>query len=154
MRTPSRAIRRNWTASKPSKRGTGAVEPRVCRRSGRLGWFADLDQWQGLKSVFMVDSVREIKGVATSERRFFISSLPVDARKALEASRSHWNVKNQLHWRLDVQFDEDQCRARTKNAAENLAILRRIALNMRIGEKTKKRASRRNRRTPHGTMTT
>ena len=120
-------------------KGHGRIETRVCRQSGRLGWFADLDKWQGLKSVFMVDSVREIKGAATSERRFFISSLSVDARKALEVSRSHWNVENQLHWRLDVQFNEDQCRARTKNAAENLAILRRIALNMLNGEKTKKR---------------
>ena len=121
------------------EKGHGRIETRVCSQSGRLGWFADLDQWQGLKSVFMVDSVRKIKGASTSERRFFISSLPVDARKALGASRSHWNVENQLHWRLDVQFNEDQCRARTKNAAENLAILRRIALNMLNGEKTKKR---------------
>jgi hypothetical protein len=44
-----------------------------------------------------------------------------------------------MHWRLDVQFNEDRCRARTKNAAENLAILRRIALNMLNSEKTKKR---------------
>ena len=89
--------------------------------------------------MFMVDSTREIKGVATPDRRFFISSLPVDAGRALGACRAHWNVENQLHWRLDVQFNEDQCRARTKNAAENLAILRRIALNMLNSEKTKKR---------------
>jgi len=124
------------------EKGHGRIETRVCRQSGRLGWFADLAKWRGLKSVFMVDSVREIKGAATAERRFFISSLPVDARKALEVSRAHWNVENQLHWRLDVQFNEDQCRARTRNAAENLAILRRIALNMLNGEKTKKRGVR------------
>ena len=121
------------------EKGHGRVETRVCRQSGRLGWFAAPDKWKGLKSVFMVDSVREIKGVATAERRFFISSLPVDARRALETSRAHWNVENQMHWRLDVQFNEDQCRARTRNAAENLAILRRTALNMLNGEKTKKR---------------
>ena len=121
------------------EKGHGRIETRVCRQSGRLGWFEDLDKWEGLKSVFMVDSVRDIKGVATAERRFFISSLPVDARKALETCRAHWNVENQLHWRLDVQFNEDQCRARTKDAAENLAILRRIAMNMLNNEKTKKR---------------
>ena len=120
-------------------KGHGRVETRVCRQSGRLGWFADLDKRKGLKSVFMVDSVREIKGVATAERRFFISSLRVDSQKALETSRAHWNVENRLHWRPDVQFNEDQCRARTRNAAENLAILRRIALNMLNSEKTKKR---------------
>lgn len=121
------------------EKGHGRIETRVCRQSGRLDWFADLDKWKGLKSVFMVDSVREIKGVATPERRFFISSLPVDAVRALKACRAHWNVENQLHWRLDVQFNEDQCRARTKNAAENLAILRRITLNILNSEKTKKR---------------
>ena len=121
------------------EKGHGRIETRVCLQSARLGWFADLDKWKGLKSVFMVDSTREIKGVATPDRRFFISSLPVDAGRALGACRAHWNVENQLHWRLDVQFNEDQCRARTKNAAENLAILRRIALNMLNSEKTKKR---------------
>lgn len=129
------------------EKGHGRIETRVCRQSGRLGWFEDLGKWKGLKSVFMVDSVREIKGVATAERRFFISSLPVDARKALETCRAHWNVENQLHWRLDVQFNEDQCRARTKNAAENLAILRRIAMNMLNNEKTKKRGIKGKQRT-------
>jgi len=121
------------------EKGHGRIETRICRQSGHLDWFADKAEWAGLASVFMVDSVREIRGTATAERRFFVSSLSVDAKKALEASRSHWNVENQLHWRLDVQFNEDQCRARAQNAAENLAILRRIALNMLNAEKTKKR---------------
>jgi len=77
--------------------------------------------------------------IADAGADYVISSLPVDARKALETCRAHWNIENQLHWRLDVQFNEDQCRARTKDAAENLAILRRIAMNMLNNEKTKKR---------------
>jgi len=121
------------------EKGHGRIETRVCWQSGLLDWFADLALWPGLKSVFMVNATRDIKGSVTKEKRFFISSLPVDARKALRVGRAHWNVENQLHWRLDVQFNEDQCRARMKNAAENLAILRRIALNMLNGEKTKKR---------------
>lgn len=121
------------------EKGHGRIETRVCWQSGRLDWFADRALWPGLRSVFMVEAARDIKGAVTRERRLFISSLPVDAGKALRAGRAHWNVENQLHWRLDVQFNEDQCRARMKNAAENLAILRRIALNMLNGEKTKKR---------------
>ena len=121
------------------EKGHGRIETRGCRQSGNLGRFADPGKWKGLKSVFMVDSTREIGGVATTERRFFMSSLPVDAARALKACRAHWNVENHLHWRLDVQFNEDQCRARTKNAVANLAILRRIALNMLNSEKTKKR---------------
>lgn len=96
-----------------------------------MDWFADKAEWAGPAS--------EIRGVATAGRRFFVSSLPVDAKKALEAGRSHRNVQNQLHGRLDVQLNEDQCRARARNASENPAILRRIALNMLNAEKTQKR---------------
>ena len=53
----------------------------------------------------------------------------MDAKRFAEAVRGHWGVENPLHWSLDVTFGEDQSRARTKYAAQNLATLRRIALN-------------------------
>jgi predicted transposase YbfD/YdcC len=90
----------------------------------------------------VVESVREIKGVVQSERRYFLTSLPRNASRFARAVRSHWGVENQLHWVLDVQFGEDQCRARTGNAAENLASLRRLALNLLKRETTKKRGIR------------
>jgi len=58
------------------------------------------------------------------------------------AVRSHWGVENKVHWIMDVCFREDQSRARTGHAAENLATLRRLALNLLKSEKTKKRAIR------------
>jgi predicted transposase YbfD/YdcC len=85
---------------------------------------------------------RELKGVIQSERRYFLSSLPLDAPRFARAVRSHWGVENSLHWVLDVQFGEDQCRARTGNAAENLATLRRLALNLLKRDTTKKRGIR------------
>jgi predicted transposase YbfD/YdcC len=50
--------------------------------------------------------------------------------RLLHVTRSHWTIENQLHCVLDVHFGEDANRARKDNAPENLAILRRLALNM------------------------
>lgn len=121
------------------EKGHGRLETRHYWHSEDLDWFADLHKWEGLRSVGVVESVREIKGVVQSERRYFLSSLPCDAKRFAHAVRSHWGIENQLHWVLDVQFGEDQSRARTGFAAENLATLRRLALNLLKNEKTKKR---------------
>ena len=58
-----------------------------------------------------------------------------------EAARGHWTIENQLHWVLDMAFDEDQNRARTDDAAENFAIVRHIALNLLKAEQSKKKRS-------------
>ena len=59
-----------------------------------------------------------------------ISSLPADAERIAQAVRSHWEVENRLHWCLDVQFNDDQSRLRTGFAANNLAIVRHIVMNL------------------------
>ncbi len=120
----------------------GRIETRRCWQSERLGWFADRAKWESLRSVGVVESVREIKGQTTTERRYFLSSLGLDAPRFARAVRSHWGVENQLHWVLDVQFGEDQSRARSRHAAENLATLRRLALNLLRRDTTKKRGIR------------
>jgi predicted transposase YbfD/YdcC len=120
----------------------GRLETRRYWQSDRLDWFADLAQWEGLQSVGVVESIREIKGQIQTERRYFLSSLPRDVQRLAGAIRSHWGVENQLHWVLDVQFNEDQSRARVGYAAENLATLRRLALNLLKRETTKKRGIR------------
>ena len=118
----------------------GRREIRRYWQSGRLGWFADRDKWEGLRSVGMVESVRQMGTEApTVERRYYLSSLAVDAEKFARAVRGHWGVENSLHWCLDVQMAEDQSRARTGHAAENLATLRRLALNLLKRDRTKKR---------------
>jgi predicted transposase YbfD/YdcC len=120
----------------------GRFEIRRYYQSTELDWFADLGKWEGLKSVGMVESVRELKGKTTIERRYFLSSLPLGVETFARAVRGHWGVENKLHWVLDVCFREDQSRARTGYAAENLATLRRLALNLLKREKTKKRGIR------------
>lgn len=117
----------------------GRLETRCYYQSGELDWFADRPKWEGLRSVGMVQSLREVRGQRTVERRYYLSSLPLGVETFARAVRGHWGVENKLHWVLDVCFREDQSRARTGFAAENLATLRRLALNLLKREKTKKR---------------
>jgi predicted transposase YbfD/YdcC len=120
----------------------GRLETRRYYQSSELAWFADLEQWEGLKSVGMVEAMREVDGKTSVERRYYLSSLPVNIELFARAVRSHWAVENKLHWVMDVCFREDQSRARSGYAAENLATLRRLALNLLKREKTKKRGIR------------
>lgn len=117
----------------------GRIETRRYYQSDKLDWFADKAKWEGLQSVGFVESIRELAGQTTIERRYYLSSLPLGVETFARAVRGHWGVENKLHWVLDVCFREDQSRARTGFAAENLATLRRLALNLLKREKTKKR---------------
>ena len=65
----------------------------------------------------------------TTERRYYISSLSPSAERIGKAVRSHWGIENQVHWVLDVSFQEDSSRIRKGNAPENVGLLRRIAMN-------------------------
>ena len=117
----------------------GRLETRRYYQSVALDWFEDRAKWAGLRSVGLVEAIRDIGGKRTVERRYYLSSLPLGAETFARAVRGHWGVENKLHWVLDVCFREDQSRARAGYAAENLATLRRLALNLLKREKTKKR---------------
>ena len=93
--------------------------------------------WRDLQSVGCVISVVERKGRETVEVRYFISSLKPNAKRLAQAVRGHWGIENSQHWVLDVVFQEDQCRARLGNAAENFGLLRRLAMNLMEKEGTK-----------------
>jgi predicted transposase YbfD/YdcC len=120
----------------------GRLETRRYYQSADLDWFADRAKWEGLRSVGMVEAVREVDGKTTIERRYYLSSLGLDVATFARAVRGHWGVENKLHWVMDVCFREDQSRVRTGYAAENLASLRRLALNLLKRERTKKRGIR------------
>ena len=120
----------------------GRIETRRYYQSADLDWFADRKKWEGLQSVGMVEAIREVGSARTVERRYYLMSLPLGVATFARAARSHWGVENKLHWVLDVQMREDASRARTGHAPENLATLRRLALNLLRRDKTKRRGIR------------
>lgn len=102
--------------------------------------------WKGLQSFIRVESTREKNGKISVESRYYISSLKPDAKKLGEAVRQHWSIENNLHWCLDVIFNEDQSRIRTGHAPENIALLRRFVLSLLNKETTFKGGLRRKQR--------
>lgn len=111
-------------------KGHGRIEIREAYVTDDIDWLQRYNDWPGLKSIGMVISTVQKKGKTTSETRYYISSLHADARLISKAARTHWGIENKLHWRLDVVFNEDKCCIRNDNAAENVDILRKWALNI------------------------
>lgn len=126
-------------------KGHGRLEIRTYYQSTDIDWFQDKSLWTGLRSVGMVQSTRIIDGTQSVERRYYLSSLPLNAENFARAVRAHWGIENSLHWTLDVTFGEDRSRARTKHAAQNLATLRRIAVNLTKNDMSTKLPVRRRR---------
>ena len=106
----------------------------------RADWLEGREEWEGLKSVVMVEAERFIGDKLSVETRYYLSSLPNDAKLLNEAIRSHWAVENSLHWVLDMTFDEDRSRIKKENAPENFGLLRRLALCLLKKESTSKRS--------------
>jgi len=116
----------------------GRIETRHYVSVEALEWLPGHDQWRDLTSVGMVESTREIGDKVTTERRYYLSSLPVDARLLAHAVRGHWSIENSCHWVLDVVFREDDSRVRTGHAPENLGLLRRWVHSLLQHEPTAK----------------
>lgn len=84
----------------------------------------------GLRAVARITAQRRLDGKQTEVVRYFLLSRKLSARRLLTVVRQHWGIENQLHWVLDVVFDEDRARNRKDHGPENLAILRKLALNI------------------------
>ena len=118
----------------------GREETRSCQILTNINKEIDpKGEWKNLNSIAFVDYLRTENGKTTRERRYFISSIAHEGHKSIaNAIRKHWGIENQLHWVLDVSFNEDDSRIRKDNSPENLAIIRHIALNLLKQEKTLK----------------
>jgi predicted transposase YbfD/YdcC len=110
--------------------GHGRAVTRTVRCVQDVEWLPQLDEWEKLKGLVEVISQRTEKGKTSIERRYYITSLDANGKKLARIIRSHWKIENNLHRQLDMNFAEDDSPVNTGNAAENLAIFRRMALNI------------------------
>lgn len=133
------------TRDETVEKNHGRIETRLCEVIDEVTEVENKETWEGLRKLIKITSVRETKGTTTKEERFYITSVNQTAAYFNSAIRAHWAVENNLHWVLDVQFNEDQSRKRKDNAAENFAIVRRFALT-KITQTPLKRYGVNNRR--------
>ena len=105
-------------------------------------------EWPGLRCFGMVTSKRTVGEKTSTETRYYITSLPCKVKDFARIVRNHWAVENNLHWVLDVSFREDECRIRKGHGAENMSLLRRMALlalkretTLKVGIKTKRKTA-------------
>lgn len=109
--------------------GHGRIEKRTYYLSTEVDWYQDLTQWAGIRGFGMVCSEVERNGQISQDTRYFITSLS-DVSAFASAVRKHWGIENSLHWCLDMTFHEDYSRIRKDHSAENMAVVRHIALNI------------------------
>ncbi len=107
----------------------GRIEKREYRLLTNLSWLSQRADWAGLLAVGMATATIIKDGKTSVDTRYFISSV-TDVERFAYAVRKHWAIENQLHWCLDIIFDEDSSRARKDMSPLNLNILRKTALSL------------------------
>lgn len=118
----------------------GRIEHRRYWTTSDIQWLQDKQQWSGLCSIGVVEAQRTIEGHSTIQRRYYLSSLPAQARIFAKAVRAHWSIENSMHWVLDIAFRQDETRIRKDHGPENFAMLHHISLNLLKQNKTSKRS--------------
>lgn len=117
----------------------GRIEKRQYWLTHDIEGLGTIERWPKLHAMAMCRATRTVKEQTSIEDRYFITSTKhKDVKKIAIAIRNHWGIENKLHWVLDVAFQEDQSRIRTGYAAENMATIRKIALNVLKNNKSKK----------------
>ena len=117
-------------------KGHGRIEQRAVSVINEVDWLDGKRRFPGelrlphAKTLIRVQSRAELCDRSRFEARYYVSSAPLTARQAAEAVRGHWAIENQLHWTLDVVFDEDQSRLRKGHGARNMAVVRHFAINL------------------------
>lgn len=109
----------------------GRIGTRMHAVTADVAWLTERHAaWRTIRSIGMIEGRREIGGSVTTERRYYLSSLPADPELFATAARSHWGIENSLHYVLDVAFREDACRIKSGHAPENMAFIRKMAMTL------------------------
>ena len=109
--------------------GHGRIEIRRAAVYRDVGWLGN-HGWPDLAAVGSVTATRETGQGSGTETRYFVMSSRLSPERRLAVVRAHRSIGNSLHWVLDVTMNEDGLRNRTGNGPENLAVMRRLALNL------------------------
>ena len=128
--------------------GHGRIETRHCEQMlVNKAWLGKKYRWDGLMSVIKItyETIEKSTGKETRETRWYISSMGLDAKVALNAVRSHWQVES-MHWILDMTFREDESRIRKDRGPLVFNVLRKIAMTVLKKDESKKASINRKRK--------
>ena len=121
-------------------KGHGRIEMRECWVIADpviFEYIRHYEGWADLNAIIRIRRERRLKDKTQQEVAYYITSLPPDAQSILDATRKHWSIENSLHWVMAVTFREDDMRIRKGNSAQNMVVLRNIALNILKKDKSK-----------------
>lgn len=121
----------NITFHTTTEKNHGRIETRKYYVCKRVDFITDLDKWKNLSAIGVVVSEREVIGKEkTIDKRYYIMDQELDAESFGRYTRKHWQIENNLHWVLDVIFNEDHSTSKKDNAIINIATIRKIAFNL------------------------
>ncbi len=105
------------------------IETREYYQCDKIKWMQEKSRWKGIKSIGMICKTTEQEGKKATEKRYYISSLPLDVELFARTVREYWPVEI-MHWHLDVTFKEDSNTTLDKTAAQNLNIINKWCLSI------------------------
>lgn len=108
----------------------GRIEKRNYITSSEIYYITGKENWKNLKRIGKVESIREIKGEKSKETRYYILDVDYTAEEMSKVVRGHWEIENNLHWVLDVHFQEDRCKIKQEKAMQNMSLIRKICYNL------------------------
>lgn len=120
-----------YTYYETIEKGHGRIEKRQCWTTTTLDWLYRKKRWKNLQSIsLIISTVTRGNSEPVVTKRYFICEKIINAETALALARNHWSIENNLHWPLNVDFREHTATVRKRAGAENMAILRTVALSL------------------------
>lgn len=111
--------------------GHGRIEERTYTLLPMMYFYKYKKDWRDLQSILRIQSARYKNGEIEKSTRYYITSLPFNQfQRIIQATRQHWAIENELHWKLDVGLAEDACQVTRGYADQNLATLRKMVLKL------------------------